>query len=416
MKGNFFISLRLFFERRRQSVIATLGVVIGTVAFVVMSSMINGFQKYFLEEALNINGHVKIFVESTFREDRILRKVYKEGIFLVLGAKPKSVKDRISNYREILSKYAKDENLLGITLHLVGNGVISYGVKEKPATFVGIFPELENETLKISKYLVKNNLGQLERNKEAVILGIKLAEELGIKDIGKKVILLSPNGTLHRLKVVDFLNTGITEIDKSRVYLHIKKLQDILGKPNEVNEVILKLKSADLAPVYAKRLTKETGYRAESWQESFKNFLSIFKIQRIITRSVVFAILLVSGFGIFNIIMMTVLEKKRDIAILKAMGYEKRDIIFIFSLQGIIIGVFGGLAGNLLSFEILEWLETIKIGVEGIIRAEGFLLDRSISYHLQGFIFAVLVSFLASFYPAYRASRFHPVEVFRSGS
>ncbi|RUM32199.1 MAG: ABC transporter permease [Aquifex sp.] len=416
MKGNFFISLRLFFERRRQSVIATLGVVIGTAAFIVMSSMVNGFQKYFLEEALNINGHVKIFVESTFREDRILRKVYKEGVFLVLGAKPKSVKDRISNYREILSKYAKDENVLGITLHLVGNGVISYGVKEKPATFVGIFPELEDKTLRISKYLVKNNLGQLERNKEAVILGIKLAEELGIKDIGKKVVLVSPNGTLHRLKVVDLLKTGITEIDKSRVYLHIKKLQDILGKPNEVNEVILKLKSADLAPVYAKRFTKETGYRAESWQESFKNFLSIFKIQKIITRSVVFAILLVSGFGIFNIIMMTVLEKKRDIAILKAMGYEKRDIILIFSLQGIIIGVFGGLAGNFLSYGILEWLETIKIEVEGIIRAEGFLLDRSISYHLQGFIFAVLVSFLASFYPAYRASRFHPVEVFRSGS
>ncbi|HID66073.1 MAG TPA: ABC transporter permease, partial [Aquificaceae bacterium] len=69
MKGNFFISLRLFFERRRQSIIATLGVVIGTAAFIVMSSMVNGFQKYFLEEALNINGHVKIFVESTFRED-----------------------------------------------------------------------------------------------------------------------------------------------------------------------------------------------------------------------------------------------------------------------------------------------------------------------------------------------------------
>jgi len=382
----------------------------------VMSSMVNGFQKYFLEEALNINGHVKIFVGSTFREDRILRKVYKEGIFFVLGAKPKSVKNRISNYSEILNRYARDENVLGITLHLIGNGVISYGVKEKPVTFVGIFPELENKTLRISKYLVKNNLAQLKRNKEAVILGIKLAEELGIKDIGKKVVLVLPNGTLHRLKVVDLLNTGITEIDKSRVYLHIKKLQDILGKPNEVNEVILKLKSADLAPFYAKRLTKETGYRAESWQESFKNFLSIFKIQKIITRSVVFAILLVSGFGIFNIIMMTVLEKKRDIAILKAMGYEKRDIILIFSLQGIIIGVFGGLVGNILSYGILEWLETIKIEVEGIVRAEGFILDRSISYHLQGFIFAVLVSFFASFYPAYRASRFHPVEVFRSGS
>jgi len=415
MKAVLFLALKFFIERRRQSFIATLGVMIGTAAYIVMSSMVNGFQKYFLEEALNINGHVKVFVEAREKGEEFLKKFFPEINFKILGEKPEETKDKISNYRKILRKYSKDKNVVGITIHLVGNGVVSYGVKEKTATLVGIIPSLEEKTLKVSKYLERGNLKELEKNKDYIIIGVKLAQELGIKETGKKVILYAPGGEVYRLKVIDFLNTGITEIDKSRIYLHIKKLQDILQRQGEVNEIVLKLKDPDIAPLYAVKLSKETGYKAESWQESFKNFLSIFKIQKIITRSVVFSILLVSGFGIFNIIMMTVMEKRREIAILKAMGYEKSDLILIFTLQGLIIGVIGGILGNILAYGMLEWLETVKIEVEGIIRAKGFILDRSFFYHIFGFLFALLTSYLASFYPAYKASKFHPVEVFRSG-
>ncbi|AAC06608.1 ABC transporter permease [Aquifex aeolicus] len=415
MRAVLFLSFKFFVERKRQSFIATLGVMIGTTAYIVMSSMVNGFQKYFLEEALNINGHVKIFVEAREKGESFLKKFFPDKNFKILGEKPEETKDKIANYREILRKYSQDKNVIGITVHLIGNGVLTYGVKEKPATFVGIIPKLEDKTLNVSKYLQEGRLNELERNKDYVILGIKLAQELGIRETGKKVLLYAPSGEVYRLKVIDFLNTGITEIDKSRIYLHIKKLQDILERQGEVNEVVLKLKDPDLAPFYAEKLSRETGYKAESWQESFKNFLSIFKIQKIITRSVVFSILLVSGFGIFNIIMMTVMEKRREIAILKAMGYEKRDLILIFTLQGLIIGLLGGILGNILAYGMLEWLETLRIEVEGIIRAKGFILDRSLWYHFFGFVFALLTSYLASFYPAYRASKFHPVEVFRSG-
>ena len=112
---------------------------------------------------------------------------------------------------------------------------------------------------------------------------------------------------------------------------------------------------------------------------------------------------------------MTVLEKKRDIAILKAMGYENRDITFIFALQGLIIGLAGGIIGNILGYYILEWLETIKFEIEGIIRAKGFILDRSVVYHILGFIFALLFSFISAFYPSFRASKLYPVDIFRSG-
>lgn len=114
---------------------------------------------------------------------------------------------------------------------------------------------------------------------------------------------------------------------------------------------------------------------------------------------IVFAILLVSAFGIFNIIMMIVMEKKKDIAILMAIGYEKQDIVKIFTLQGIIDGLAGAVLGCLVGYGIQEWLSSINIDVEGLVRAKGFILDRSFSYYIYGVVFAFVFSLIASFYP-----------------
>jgi lipoprotein-releasing system permease protein len=130
---------------------------------------------------------------------------------------------------------------------------------------------------------------------------------------------------------------------------------------------------------------------------------------------IVFAILVVSAFGIFNIIMMTVMEKKKDIAILKTVGYEDDEIIKIFTFQGVIIGFFGYIIGAILGYSIQEWLSSLRIDVEGLIRAKGFILDRSILYFVYGFVFSMFFSILASFYPSYKASKLNPVDIFRSG-
>ncbi len=417
MKHNLFVSFKLTVERKRQTVVALFGVAIGVAAFIVMTSLMRGFQKYFIQQALNINGHIKLSVEENYDDLRILRKVFKSGnyVFSVLGSKPKEKRYKIENFREILRRYSHNKEIVGISPHLVGTGVVVYGTKEKNASLVGIFPDLEEKTVSFKDYLKNGKLELLSANKNNIIIGIKLAKDLGVKNIGSKVNIVSPAGKVYTLKVIDFLNTGITEIDKTRIYMHIKKLQTLFQKPNEVNEIIFKIKDPEKAPELARKIEAETGYNAESWQEAFRNFLSLFRMQNYITYIIVFSILVVSAFGIFNIIMMTVLEKKRDIAILKAIGYEDRDITVIFALQGIFIGIVGGILGNILGFYILEWLETLKFEIEGIIRVKGFILDRNVMYHIFGFIFAFLFSFLSAFYPSYRASKLYPVDIFRSG-
>ncbi|HML95631.1 MAG TPA: ABC transporter permease [Thermodesulfobacteriota bacterium] len=410
-----FIALKLLTERKRQALVSTLGVAIGVAAFISMSAVMNGFQLYFIRQAIDINAHITLRVQEEDDEGRILRAAYGDGVVAdVLGSRPKELKDKIIGYNNFLKQYSADPRIVGIAPHLTGEGIINYGTKDKGVSMIGVDPELERSASVVDDYLQHKNLDKLVTDRNSVILGSELARDLGVKEIGKKVTIVSPAGGLYTLKVADFFDSGITSIDKTRVYFNMRTLQAILDKPNQVNELIVKLKDVDDAESIAREMSSDTGYYAESWQRAFRNFLQIFKMQNMITYMIVFAILIVSAFGIFNIMMMTVLEKKKDIAILKAIGYEDREITKIFVIQGILVGFIGALLGCLLGYLIQEWLASLRFDIVGIIRTKGFVLDRRPAFFVYGFIFAMLFSFLASFYPSWRASKLFPVDIFRS--
>jgi len=411
-----FVSLKLLLQRRRQSLVSTLGVAIGVTAFVVMSSLMLGFQKHFIKQVIDLDAHISIKPQFNYDEKRILSKVFRGNvIFEILGAKPKEVRDRIKGYRAIMKRYEGKEGIRGIAPHLRGNAIVRFGPKDVPVNLFGIDPQLEGRATSIERYLERGNLRKLYVKRNGIILGKLVARDLGIKNVGKKVIVIAPNGVSQIFEVIDFFNSGITTIDKSRAYIHLRAMQKLLGRPNEVNELVVRVEDVDEAVRIARKIEEDTGYDAQSWQEAYSNFLQLFKIQKTITYLVVGAILLVSAFGIFNILMMTVLEKQRDIAILKAMGYSSRDITLIFMIQGLLIGVVGIILGSVSAYLTQEYLSSVEINLEGLLRAKGFILDRSFLYYVGGALFALSFSFVASVYPARRAARLNPVEIFRSG-
>ncbi|GIW48097.1 MAG: ABC transporter [Deltaproteobacteria bacterium] len=411
-----FISFKLLSERKRQAIVSVLGVAIGVTAFIVMSSVMMGFQTYFIEQAVDINAHITLKNEEQDEADRILRVAYGDGVISeVLGSKPKETKDKIVDYKFIISKYMKSEDVKGVAPHLTGQAIVRYGIKEKSVNIIGIDPQLEVKASIIDRFMEFKRLNQLNVDRNSIILGSLVARDLGVRETGKKVTLVAPNGSVHVLKVVDFFNSGITSLDQTRAYLHLRTLQTILDRPNQVNELVFKIKNVDDAERLSRVISRETGYYAESWQKAYSNFLKIFRMQNWITYMIVFAILVVSAFGIFNIMMMTVLEKKRDIAILKAIGFEDREITWIFVFQGVFIGFVGATLGCLFGYLLQEWLSSIRFEVVGLIRARGFILDRSPVYFAYGFVFAMFFSTLASFYPSFKASKLFPVDIFRSG-
>lgn len=416
MSSTLFLGLKLLTERKRQALISILGVAMGVAAFIAMSAIMKGFQTYFIKQAVDVNAHITLSVEDEEVPDRILRTAYGDGVLVqVLGSKPKDIKDKITEYRYLLRKYRDDERVLGVSPHLTGEAILNYGTKEESAQLIGIDAKLEKRASVVDRFLESGDIEKLTTDRNSLILGKELAKDLGVKEIGNKLTVTAPNGSLHLLKVVDFFNSGITSIDESRVYINLRTLQAILDKPNEVNELIFKVRDVDQAVSLAEEISTETGYKAQSWQEAYKNFLDIFKMQDWITYMIVFAILIVSAFGIFNIMMMTVLEKKKDIAILKAIGYTDGEVTKIFVFQGMLVGLLGALLGCVIGYLIQEWLASLDFEVQGMVNTRGFVLDRDPAYFLYGFIFAVFFSFFASFYPSWRASRLFPVDIFRSG-
>lgn len=402
-----FVAFKLLLERKRQTLVSVLGVSIGVSAFIVMSSLMIGFQSYFIQQVIDLEPHIRIKP----REERT-DFMFEEPV-LVLGERLKE-KDKILGWYEIMQSLEKHPEVLGVAPRLVSRGILKYGVKDKPVTLLGIDPQREPKASIIEKFLIHKNLKKLETNRTGVILGVLVAKSLGIQEKGKKLLLVAPNGQTLLVTVEDFFESGITNIDDARVYLNIKTLQSLLDRQGEANEIVVKIGDVNRAEKISRDFQEIIPYEVESWQRAYRNFLSIFKIQNTITYMIVFAILTVSAFGIFNIIMMTVLEKKKDIAILMAIGFTRRDVLLIFMVEGFVVGLLGALLGSVLGYGLQEYLESIKLDVEGLIRTKGFVLDRSPLFYLYALVFSLFFSLLASLYPSYRASRLNPVDIFRS--
>jgi lipoprotein-releasing system permease protein len=189
--------------------------------------------------------------------------------------------------------------------------------------------------------------------------------------------------------------------------------QTLLDKKNIINQIILRTDDYTKARDYAVQIESIAGYKTESWQEANANFLKIFRIQTIITYFITGALLLVAAFGVLNILIMAVLERVNDIAILKSFGFSRWDITTIYLFQGLVIGLIGSVIGLGLGKLGIEGLRRLPIQMEGLVKSEGLLMSEHTSQYVIAFFSAMLITLIAAVYPARRAAKYDPVEVIR---
>ena len=231
--------------------------------------------------------------------------------------------------------------------------------------------------------------------------------------MGDTVHAASPGGKPLDLKVVAIFEAEVPPIDKTRGYTTLHTAQALLGRPDSITRIEIRLEDPETAIPVNERLERTFGYDGESWKESNANFLSIFAMQNMVVRFVIGAILLVGGFGILAIQIMIVLQKQRDIAILRSVGLRRIDILLIFFIQGVIIALVGGALGDGLGKLSLHYLAMLPVKAEGLVTSDTFLVHESPSVYVWGIVFALTVGIVASFIPAFRGSRVEPVEVLR---
>jgi lipoprotein-releasing system permease protein len=296
---------------------------------------------------------------------------------------------------------------------MVSDGVIArYGTKTMNLVVDGVEPREQLRVTTIGENVIAGSFSRLKSTADGIILGRGVSDLLGV-NIGDVINLSSAEGGQTSAKVVGIFQTGVTPVDYQRAYMLLGDAQTLLNRKNIINELILRTDDYTKARDYAAQIESIVGYKTESWQESNENFLKIFRIQTIITYFITGALLVVAAFGVLNILIMAVLERVNDIAILKSFGLSRWDITMIYVFQGLVIGLIGSLLGLGLGKLAVEGLRRLPIQMEGLVKVEGLLMSEHLSQYITAFIASMVIVLLAAVYPARRAAKYDPVDVIR---
>ena len=414
MRLLFDIALRHLAGRRRQTLVSLLGVALGVGFFIAIAAMMQGFQTYFVAKVIDVSPHIEMRDEYRKPPPQPVESQHQNGLVHILGLKPKSEPRGIKNAR---AKIAALSELSGVAVApaLSGQVILRYGSKDVSATVVGIDPKKEKSVSNLERDIYLGEIEDLYATANAIILGGGLAEKLGA-DRGATLTVLSPVGVVLKMKVVGLFTTGIVAMDNFQAYALLKKVQVLEDRPNVVNRIRLRLADVNQADVLARRIETRYGYWTQSWKEANANVLGIFVIQNAIMYSTTGAILVVAAFGIFNVISTVVLEKTRDIAILKSLGFNARDIQAIFLLEGFVVGLAGTLVGWGLGYGLTELLATVEFEIEGFVRSQGFILDYSPTHYLIAGATGLSAATFAAYLPARKAARMDPLAIIRGAS
>jgi lipoprotein-releasing system permease protein len=408
------ISLRYLLAHKRQTFICVAGVTISVMMFLAMISMMYGFRDKFILETVESTGHIVVNDEPREAETPILQQAYpaEHPLFVLDRTKPRDQVKKIRNAMGLIQKLRGMPGIVAVAPEVTGDAIATYGSKTMNVQILGIEPDAQKRVTTIGDKLTAGSFERLESTADGVVMGRGVAATLGAR-LNDSVVLASSTGGKTIARVVGIFQTGVTPVDYSRVYMLMNNAQTLLDKKNVVNRLVLRTDDYTLAREYAAQIESIAGYKTESWQETNSNFLSIFAVQDVITYVITGALLVVAAFGVLNILVMSVLERVNDIAIMKSFGLNRRDITLIFLNQGFLIGLVGASLGVVCGKAFIEGLKRIPIQMEGLVKAEGLLMAEQAGFYVLAFFASIVAVMLAAVYPARRAASAEPVEVIR---
>jgi lipoprotein-releasing system permease protein len=415
MKPNIRIALTHLKAKKRQTIVAMLGVTFGIAIFIFQAGLMSGFQSTFIEQTVNTTANIRIYNEAEKNRKSILEKNDQDKAhwYLVRNIKPKDEQPRIKNGYQIIEKLEKHPEVTGVSPFLGSQAIFKMGIAQMSGRVSGVNIEKENLLFDLAKNTKQGDIFSLQTIPNGIILGEGLAELLGA-GMNDNIYVISPRGVELEMKVVGIHRSGLTEADKTRAYINIRNAQKLLQVDGAyITDINLKLKDINKAEALAKEFSSKYGYSAQDWKSANANIFGIFKIQNMITYLIIASILIVSGFGIFNILMMIIYEKMQDIAILKAIGYKDRDIRVIFLTESLIIGVIGGLMGLLLGYAMQSIVGSIKMDVKGFVSMEYLKFNRSPVFYAFAYAFGLVVTAVSGYIPARKASKVDPIDIIR---
>jgi lipoprotein-releasing system permease protein len=409
------ISKTHLLTRKKQSIIAALGVTFGIGTYIIMMGFMNGLNGLLDGLILNRTPHIHLYneIEPSIKQPIDLYLPYKNKTCFVHSIKPKKIQAKIHNALPLIAYLNRQKYIVGVTTQVKAQSFYLGGSTQLNGVLSGIDVEKEKELYSLDQYIVEGSILDLKQNEKGILLGAGVAKKLSLK-LGDYIQVTSKSGEVQALKIVGLYQSGMADVDNVQSYVNIKMAQRLLGESNDyITDINIKLKDMTKAPVLAKKMEEQFGLKAVDIQTANAQFETGSSIRTMISYAVSITLLIVAGFGIYNILNMLIYEKMNDIAILKATGFSGRDVRYIFISQAVIIGIVGGALGLLMGYGVSVIIDNAKFETAALPTIKTFPVVYDAKYYIIGIVFAMVSTFFAGYFPSKKAEKIDPVDIIR---
>ncbi len=411
-----FLSIRQLMARKKQSLLILLGITIGSAAYVAISGMMLGFQTYILDQLVNNEAHIRISAREEILTAADMAS-YSEAAHVFWEIPPSGRKDstRIEYPLGWFKKLDADKDVAAYSPQVVAQVIFTQNKITKVGRIIGSQYERQLKVTNIENYMKSGSFKDIGNSGNRLIMGTSLMELLGTR-LQETILVSTGSAQPQMFKIVGTFETGIKTIDEGTAFVSLTDAQKLRNTPSEITDIAVKLFDPHHASIKAGLWKNSSRDKILSWQESSAAVLSVFKTQDIVRNSMTISIILVAGFGIYNILSILVNQKRRDVAILRSMGFSPKDIIKLFFNQGMILGFLGGAIGLILGFVICVIMSRIEV-IPGRMSGPGnyMIISFDIIIYIKAFSIAIATAIISSIIPARAGGQLEPMEIIRSG-
>jgi len=411
----FSIARALLVSRLRQTLVAAIGVTFSITMFIALLGFMTGLNKMLDSLVLNRTPHIRLFTEIKPNpvQPVSIYQPFRNHYNFISSIKADNSRDKIYNSRVIEKILRQDSRIAGIAPKINTQVFYNDGTVNLTGALSGIDVAEETRLFNFQDYIVGGNAFGLQSNSNSIILGKTLAEKLHA-NTGDLVQVITPNGDRFPLRLVGLYQSGLNEFDKTQGFASVSTAQKLMGKPDDyITDIQIKLKNITAAPAIAAEYAAKFDTDAEDIQTANAQFETGNFIRTLISYAVGITLLIVAGFGIYNILNMLIYEKMDTIAILKATGFAGKDVKLIFIFIALSIGLAGGLTGLVFGFGLSSLIDQVPFHTASLPTISTYPVNYDPAIYLTALIFSLATTWMAGLFPARKASKIDPVIIIR---
>lgn len=400
------IAYTYLISNKKLTLVAAMGVTIGIAVFIFMNSLMAGFDRQSADSFFKSIAHVRIYKNEELAKPFLS---HDKNTPIIVNPKIVPTLNTLTNPKAVMELLRRQPEITMVTPQ-ISTGIFYNSAKSQiSGKAIGIIPDEASRMFNMPSFIVDGDIQQLKNNLNGILVGSGVAEKMNI-NIGDNISITSSVGITKICKVIGIFKTNNSVVDKTTSYINLPFAQQILKKnATYITDINVNLQDYKKAKSYAQKLEQLIGYSAEDWETANETYMAASRMRSIIISFVSISILLVAGFGIYNILNMTIMQKINDIAILKAIGFNGRDVIRIFVTQAIITGCIGIVIGCIMAALMVLRMQKVYVGGD----IGYFPIYFNAAKFLLGIAFGFFITFLAGYIPARKAANIDPVSIFR---